>query len=67
MRTNYVQKREQKWQSGKTGIPFMPLKKSASNKARSLNIQELIDAGKKRDQAVAIAYNVQRKAKKKKY
>lgn len=41
----------------------MPLKKSASKKARESNIKTEIDAGKKPKQAVAIAYSVQRKAK----
>lgn len=44
----------------------MPLKKSASDKARQENIKELIDSGKPPKQAVAIAYDVQRKAKGKK-
>ena len=43
----------------------MPLKKSASDKTRSANIAELVSSGKPRDQAVAIAYDVQRQAKKK--
>lgn len=45
----------------------MPLIKSASDKARSANIAAEIRSGKKRDQAVAIAYSVQREAKKRKY
>jgi len=43
----------------------MPLRKSASNKARSENIATEIRAGKKPKQAEAIAYSVQRKAKRK--
>lgn len=42
----------------------MPLLKSASNQARSENIRREIDAGKARDQAAAIAYSVQRDARK---
>jgi hypothetical protein len=42
------------------------LVKSASDKARSKNIATELDAGKTLSQAVAIAYNVQRKARKKK-
>ena len=42
----------------------MPLKKSKSNKARSANIATEIRAGKNPKQAAAIAYAVQRKAKK---
>ncbi len=41
----------------------MPLVKSASKKARSKNIQREIEAGKPPKQAEAIAYSVQRKAK----
>lgn len=41
----------------------MPLKKSPSNPARSLNIKTDIEAGKPPKQAEAIAYSVQRKAK----
>ena len=44
----------------------MPLKKSKTDKARSENIAELIKSGRPKDQAVAIAYDVQREAKKKK-
>ena len=44
----------------------MPLIKSASDKARSKNIGELIASGRPKDQAAAIAYDVQRRAKKKK-
>ena len=43
----------------------MPLRKSKSNAAREQNVKAEIAAGKKPDQAVAIAYSVQRKAKKK--
>jgi hypothetical protein len=43
----------------------MPLKKSASKKAVSTNIKTEIKAGKPQKQAVAIALNVQREAKKK--
>lgn len=42
----------------------MPLSKSTSDKARSENIQKEIDSGKDPKQAVAIAYSVQREAKK---
>lgn len=44
----------------------MPLKKNKSNKVRSENIGMEIKAGKKPAQAEAIAYSVQRQAKKKK-
>lgn len=40
----------------------MPLKKGASDETRSENIAELIRAGKPKDQAIAIAFDVQRKA-----
>jgi len=43
----------------------MPLKKSASKKAVVTNIKTEIKAGKPQKQAVAIALNVQREAKKK--
>ena len=43
----------------------MPLKKSASKKARQENIKREIEAGKPPAQAVAIGYSVQRAAKKK--
>ena len=43
----------------------MPLKKSASKKAVSQNIKAEMAAGKPQKQAVAIALNVQRKAKRK--
>ena len=42
----------------------MPLIKGYSNKTRQKNIRELIGAGYKPKQATAIAYDVQRKAKK---
>jgi len=42
----------------------MPLKKSATKKAREANIKTEIDAGKPIKQAVAIGYSVQRRAKK---
>ena len=42
----------------------MPLKQGTSKKTREANIKQLIDEGKKPDQAVAIAYSQQRKAKK---
>ncbi len=41
----------------------MPLKKSASDKARSANIAAEVRAGKPVKQAAAIAYSVQRKAR----
>jgi hypothetical protein len=40
----------------------MPLKKSKSNKARSENIRAEVKAGKPINQAIAIAYDIQRKA-----
>lgn len=43
----------------------MPLKKSASPKAFKSNVRAEIKAGKKPKQAVAIAYSVARKAKRK--
>ena len=43
----------------------MPLKKSASKKAVSGNIKTEMEAGKPQKQAVAIALEVQRRAKKK--
>lgn len=42
----------------------MPLRKSTSKKSRQFNIRKLIDEGYKPKQAVAIAYSVQRKGKK---
>lgn len=44
----------------------MPLKKSASKAAFKENIRAEIRAGKPPKQAVAIAYDVQRRAKRKK-
>jgi hypothetical protein len=44
----------------------MPLKKSASKAAVSANIKTEIEAGKPQKQAVAIALDVQRRAKGKK-
>jgi hypothetical protein len=44
----------------------MPLKKSKSKKAVGDNIKTEMKAGKPQKQAVAIALNVQRKAKKRK-
>ena len=40
----------------------MPLKKSTSKEAFRANVKAEIASGKKPDQAVAIAYSVQRKA-----
>lgn len=40
----------------------MPLEKSKSNAARSRNISREMHAGKPKDQAIAIAYDVQRRA-----
>lgn len=42
----------------------MPLKKSSSKKAFVSNLKEEMKAGKPKDQALAISYSVQRKAKK---
>lgn len=44
----------------------MPLKKGKSDKTRSKNIAEMIKAGHPRDQSIAAAYSVQRKAQGKK-
>jgi len=44
---------------------IMPLKKSTSKKAVSENIKTEMEAGKPQKQAVAIALEVQRRAKKK--
>lgn len=44
----------------------MPLKKSASKKAVSENIRTEVEAGKPHKQAIAIALDVQRRAKAKK-
>lgn len=41
----------------------MPLKKSASKKAFKQNVRAEVNAGKPVKQAVAIAYSVQRKAR----
>lgn len=41
----------------------MPLDTSGSKKSAGKNIKTELAAGKKRDQAIAIALNVQRKAK----
>ena len=43
----------------------MPLKKSASKKAISKNIKTETSHGKRRKQAIAIALDISRKAKKK--
>lgn len=43
----------------------MPLIKSSSKKAFEKNVKAELNAGKSRKQAVAIAYSVQRQAKKK--
>lgn len=48
------------------GEHTMPLKKSKSKKAFSDNVAAEMDAGKKKDQALAIAYSVKRQAGKKK-
>ena len=42
----------------------MPLKKSASKAAFKSNLKEEMKAGKPKKQSLAIAYDVQRKAKK---
>ncbi len=47
-------------------IKFMPLSKSASRKAFRENVAAEIHAGKPVKQAAAIAFSVQRQAKKKK-
>ena len=46
------------------GVIIMPLKKSPSKEAFKENVKREIAAGKKPDQAVAIAYSVKRKSKK---
>lgn len=43
----------------------MPLKKSSTQKAFKSNLKQELKSGKKKDQALAIAYSVKRKAKKK--
>lgn len=43
----------------------MPLRKSASNKARQANIRAEIQSGKPPKQAVAIAYSIQHQAQRK--
>lgn len=43
----------------------MPLKKSSNKKAFKENVRTEIKSGKNQNQAVAIAYSVQREAKKK--
>lgn len=43
----------------------MPLKQSSSKKAFQQNIKKEIDSGKNPKQAAAIAYSVQREARKK--
>lgn len=43
----------------------MPLKKSGSKEAFQKNVEKSIEDGKPKKQAVAIAYSVQRKARKK--
>lgn len=43
----------------------MPLKKSSSKKAFVTNLKTELKSGKKKDQALAIAYSVQRESKKK--
>jgi hypothetical protein len=40
----------------------MPLHKSSSDKAFKANVAELINAGHEQDQAIAIAYKIQRDA-----
>jgi hypothetical protein len=44
----------------------MPLKKGSSDKTKSQNISEFIKSGRPKDQAVAIAHEEQRRAKRKK-
>jgi hypothetical protein len=41
----------------------MPLIKSASNKARQRNVEEMVAAGHALKQSLAAAYRIQRKAK----
>lgn len=59
------EKRKPALKKATTRSKTMPLKKSASKKAVSSNIKTEIKAGKPQKQAVAIALNVQREAKKK--
>jgi len=47
-----------------TGRAQVPLKKSTSKEAFKSNVKAELKAGKKPAQAVAIAYNVKREAKK---
>lgn len=42
----------------------MPLKKSKSKEAFKSNLKEELKSGNKKDQALAIAYSIQKKAKK---
>lgn len=44
----------------------MPLRKSSSDKAFKLNLKKELMAGKPRKQALAIAYDVRRRARKNK-
>lgn len=44
----------------------MPLKKGKSKKAFQSNVRELVKSGRPTKQAVAIAYDVKRKSKRKK-
>lgn len=44
----------------------MPLKSGTSNKVRNENVKREIESGRSPEQAAAIAYSVQRKAKAKK-
>ena len=44
----------------------MPLIKSSSKKAFEHNVKAELNAGKTKEQAVAIAYSIQKEAKKKK-
>ena len=43
----------------------MPLRRDASDESRSSNISQLVKDGYRPRQATAIAYSIQRKAKKK--
>lgn len=42
----------------------MPLKKSKSDKAFKFNVAQEIKSGKPKDQSLAIAYSIKKKAKK---